>query len=285
MNGAPIHSTPMSSSMPVPVIPPPEMPTTPTLVAQSSTSSSSESTTPKHEAKPPTCVPYPSAPPATVSRTVATVKPVSVNPVSNLHGTYNSKRVFKVIIIGNAGVAQTEATIGVDFRERSVVIDKELIRVQLWDTAGQERYRQSIVAHYYRGVNAVVFVYDVTNPQSFKSLSSWIAECQKHSVSSSDSVPHILIGNKCDLAAEDRVKTDYAQMFADQNDMALFETSALADSEADHVESIFLTLVHKLRQSKPMHVQSDTERQQKEQRLLLKSSEAAQLQAEQGWCC
>lgn len=45
--------------------------------------------------------------------------------------------------------------------------------------------------------------------------------------------------------------------------MALFETSAKADSEADHVESIFLTLLHKLQQSKPMHVQSQDERQAK----------------------
>lgn len=54
---------------------------------------------------------------------------------------------FQVIILGDAGVgktclsfrfcngrfpAQTEATIGVDFRERSVVIDGELIRVNFY---------------------------------------------------------------------------------------------------------------------------------------------------------
>lgn len=69
-----------------------------------------------------------------------------------------------------------------------------ILQVQLWDTAGQERYRQSIVAHYYRNVNAVVFVYDVTNPSSFKSLPSWIEECRKHSLTSGDNTPHILIG-------------------------------------------------------------------------------------------
>lgn len=52
-------------------------------------------------------------------------------------------------------------------------------------------------------------------------------------------------------------------MFADRNNMALFETSAKSDSEADHVESIFLTLLHKLQQSKPMHVQSEVERHAK----------------------
>ncbi|PIO65932.1 Ras family protein [Teladorsagia circumcincta] len=186
----------------------------------------------------------------------------------------------KVIIVGDAGVGKTclsfrfccgrfpehtEATIGVDFRERSCVIERELLKVQLWDTAGQERYRHSIVAHYYRNVNAVVFVYDVTCPSSFASLRSWINECEKNGLTADCDVPRILIGNKCDLKSSksSRVDTDAAQVFADRNNMALFETSAKADSEADHVESIFLTLLHKLQQSKPMHVQSEVERQAK----------------------
>jgi Ras-related protein Rab-33B len=218
----------------------------------------------------------------------------------NMKISYTSKRVFKVIIIGDANVGktclsfrfcngrfpqQTEATIGVDFRERALAFGKELIRVQLWDTAGQERYRQSIVAHYYRNVNAVVFVYDVTNPRSFKSLPQWIQECRKHALTSSSDTPHILIGNKCDLQSAERVKTDEAQVFADQNDMALFETSALADSEADHVESIFMTLVHKLRQCKSMHVQTNEERVENEKKLLLKANEASDLEDNEGYCC
>jgi len=226
----------------------------------------------------------------------------SIVPHANPRGHYTSKRIFKVIIIGDAGVgktclsfrfcnnrfpAQTEATIGVDFRERTLALESELIRVQLWDTAGQERYRQSIVAHYYRNVNAVVFVYDVNNPASFRSLPAWISECKKHSVSAND-VPHILIGNKCDVNGPNRVRTDTAQVFADKNDMALFETSALSDSEADHVEAIFMTLVHKLQQCKPMHVQSDRERTSADQTLLLKARDVGQLEGGEqgeGWCC
>lgn len=67
--------------------------------------------------------------------------------------------------------------------------------------------------------------------------------------------------------------------------MALFETSALADSEADHVEAIFMTLVHKLRHSKPMHVQTDQEREEKGRKLLLKAGEAQELDSGEGWCC
>jgi GTPase SAR1 family protein len=46
--------------------------------------------------------------------------------------------------------------------------------LQLWDTAGQERFRKSMVAHYYRNVSAVIFVYDVTQKSSFDDLTHWI---------------------------------------------------------------------------------------------------------------
>lgn len=60
----------------------------------------------------------------------------------------------------------------------------------------------------------------------------------------------------------------------------------MADSEADNIESIFMTLTHKLRHSKAMHVQTNDERTQKEHKLLLKADEAKQLEnSAEGWCC
>lgn len=32
-------------------------------------------------------------------------------------------------------------TIGVDFKIRTVIVDKEKVKLQIWDTAGQERFR------------------------------------------------------------------------------------------------------------------------------------------------
>ncbi|CAI5784346.1 ras-related protein Rab-33B [Podarcis muralis] len=174
-------------------------------------------------------------------------------------------RIFKIIVIGDSNVGKTcltfrfcagrfpertEATIGVDFRERAVDIDGERIKIQLWDTAGQERFRKSMVQHYYRNVHAVVFVYDMTNIASFHSLPLWIEECKQHLLT--NDIPRILVGNKCDLRSAIQVPTDMAQKFADTHSMPLFETSAKNPNDNDHVEAIFMTLAHKLKSHKPL---------------------------------
>lgn len=46
---------------------------------------------------------------------------------------------------------------------------------QIWDTAGQERF-QSLGVAFYRGAEACVLVYDITNPKSFEHLDSWREE-------------------------------------------------------------------------------------------------------------
>merc|ERR1712137_722218 len=93
---------------------------------------------------------------------------------------------------------RTEATIGVDFREKTLDVDGESIKLQLWDTAGQERFRRSMVHHYYRNVHAVVFVYDVTSNASFEALPQWIEECDDHKLTVL--IPRILVGNKSDCS-------------------------------------------------------------------------------------
>ncbi|XP_069469199.1 ras-related protein Rab-33A [Ambystoma mexicanum] len=183
-------------------------------------------------------------------------------------------RIFKIIVIGDSNVGKTcltfrfcggtfpdktEATIGVDFREKAVEIEGEKIKVQVWDTAGQERFRKSMVQHYYRNVHAVVFVYDVTKMASFQNLKTWIQECNGHSVS--PSVPKVLVGNKCDLREHIQVPSNLALKFADAHNMLLFETSAKDPKESQNVESIFMCLACKLKAQKSLFYR-DMERQE-----------------------
>nr|XP_061792311.1 ras-related protein Rab-33B-like [Nerophis lumbriciformis] len=165
------------------------------------------------------------------------------NSLGSVSSLLSGCRTFKVLVIGDSAVGKTclthrlcaghfpsgvEATIGVDFRERLLEIDGEMIKLQLWDTAGQERFRKSMVQHFYRNVHAVLFVYDVTCWASFSSLSAWVDECRCNSLG--QEVPRFLVGNKNDL--RDVVKTDglvnqeQALKFAKTHNMMFFETSA-----------------------------------------------------------
>ncbi|XP_077163482.1 ras-related protein Rab-33A isoform X1 [Paroedura picta] len=187
-------------------------------------------------------------------------------------------RIFKIIVIGDSNVgktcltvrfcgrafpASTEATIGVDFREKAVEIEGEHIKVQVWDTAGQERFRKSMVEHYYRNVHAVVFVYDVTKMASFLNLKTWIEECNGHAVPTL--VPKVLVGNKCDLRDQIQVPSSLALKFADAHNMLLFETSAKDPKESQNVESIFMCLACRLKAQKSL-LYRDMERQQEKAR-------------------
>ncbi|XP_028743199.1 ras-related protein Rab-33A isoform X1 [Peromyscus leucopus] len=187
---------------------------------------------------------------------------------------YVQIRIFKIIVIGDSNVGKTcltfrfcggtfpdktEATIGVDFREKTVEIEGEKIKVQVWDTAGQERFRKSMVEHYYRNVHAVVFVYDVTKMTSFTNLKMWIQECNGHAVPAL--VPKVLVGNKCDLREQIQVPSNLALKFADAHNMLLFETSAKDPKESQNVESIFMCLACRLKAQKSL-LYRDAERQQ-----------------------
>eukprot|EP00088_Acartia_fossae_P071233 TRINITY_DN9741_c0_g1_i1.p1 TRINITY_DN9741_c0_g1~~TRINITY_DN9741_c0_g1_i1.p1 ORF type:complete len:246 (+),score=34.12 TRINITY_DN9741_c0_g1_i1:34-771(+) len=210
---------------------------------------------------------------------------------------------YKIIILGESGVGKTclsfrfcagrfphstEATIGLDFREKIVELEGSRIKLQLWDTAGQERFRKSVTPHYYRGASAVVLVYDVTNPGSLLALDHWIDELHHHGLG--PKIPRILVGNKCDHAeSEVKVKTEDAQRWADDRGMPLFETSAKDDSQCDHVEAIFLTVAHKLKNGKNLikPVVDPNNPEIEPVRILYRSSltQQSSTQEEQSSCC
>lgn len=74
------------------------------------------------------------------------------------------------------------------------------LSIQLWDTSGAERYR-SITTSHIRNADGALLVYDINNEMSFSALEFWIDCIRK---SSSDDIVIYLIGNKSDLALEDR---------------------------------------------------------------------------------
>ena len=57
-------------------------------------------------------------------------------------------------------------SIGVDFKLKNIEVKGKKIKLQVWDTAGQERFR-TITTSYYKGAQAIIVVFDITDRDSF----------------------------------------------------------------------------------------------------------------------
>ena len=101
--------------------------------------------------------------------------------------------------------SQYKATIGADFLTKEILVNDKLVTLQIWDTAGQERF-QSLGVAFYRGADACILAYDITNPRSFAALDSWRNEFLLQAGNKDeDNFPFVVIGNKVDKEAERRV--------------------------------------------------------------------------------
>jgi GTPase SAR1 family protein len=49
---------------------------------------------------------------------------------------------------------------------------------------------------YYKDINGVLLVFDLTDEESFKNISFWLSDIKKHGP---EKVTLVLVGNKCDL--------------------------------------------------------------------------------------
>ncbi|ETO07801.1 hypothetical protein RFI_29589 [Reticulomyxa filosa] len=100
---------------------------------------------------------------------------------------------------------------GADFCTKELVIDGKLLLLQIWDTAGQERFR-ALGAPFYRGANACVIVFDLSDAQSFEAVSSWRDEFVSQSdIEWIDTIPFFIIGNKCDLENDRKLSSDWVR--------------------------------------------------------------------------
>ena len=76
-----------------------------------------------------------------------------------------------------------------------LVVQGKQIKFQIWDTAGQEKYH-SLAPMYYRGAAAAIIVYDITRPNTFKTLKNWVEELRNQGPKD---IAIAVAGNKADL--------------------------------------------------------------------------------------
>jgi Ras-related protein Rab-8A len=101
-----------------------------------------------------------------------------------MHAKRGDDDVLKLLIIGDCGVGKTNilvqfcentfrpnyvATIGVDFKIKTVTVSEKRIKLQIWDTAGQERFK-NITQAYYKGAAGIIMTYAVDDARSFENI-------------------------------------------------------------------------------------------------------------------
>ncbi len=116
---------------------------------------------------------------------------------------------FKVVVLGNPHVGKTTLvlryverafrelyipTLGVQVSLKKLEFDNIAIKFNLWDIAGQELFNQ-IRDKFYAGSQAIIILYDVTNPKSFSDAAHWYSDVKRVL----GEIPGFLIGNKVDL--------------------------------------------------------------------------------------
>jgi len=131
---------------------------------------------------------------------------------------------------------ETKKTLQTDFKQKVVQIEGSQIKVRVFDTAGQERFK-TITASYYRGAHGVIFVYDVTEVESFANLTQWIDEVQRYA---NEDVNRVIVGNKIDSVEERAIDLQRAKEFAAKEGIQYYETSA---KTGENVEQVFTELV------------------------------------------
>ena len=102
------------------------------------------------------------------------------------------------------------------------VIDELELKLQIWDTSGNPKFRQMLES-YYNKATVAIFVYDITNDESFKNINNWITFIQSKN---HQDLICLLVGNKNDLELNRKISFDEGEKLSEQLTIEFFETSA-----------------------------------------------------------
>ena len=161
--------------------------------------------------------------------------------------------IFKILIQGEGETGKTSLlyryvddvsvssylpTIGIDFKIKNITQKDKKVRLQIWDSAGKESYR-TITKSYITGTAAAIYVYSITDENSFTKIREMIEE-QKDSFK--PGTIKVLVGNKSD-DEERKVSSEEGIALANELRMLFFETSAKNDV---NVTEMFVASVDEL---------------------------------------
>ena len=149
--------------------------------------------------------------------------------------------VAKIVVVGDSDVGKTSIvsryvtgnfsaeqnpTVGAGFLSKALHVEGHSLVLNLWDTAGQERFR-SLAQLFYRDAQAIVIVYDITDPSALERLQAWRADVEEKGPKRTILA---IVGNKEDLVAREAVEKAEVKAYAKSLGALYMRTSALADT-------------------------------------------------------
>ncbi|MHA2295479.1 MAG: GTP-binding protein [Candidatus Hodarchaeales archaeon] len=156
--------------------------------------------------------------------------------------------LMKIVLAGDGAVGKTALrerylgkgfqakylmTIGADFALKESKIDGRDLKFQIWDLAGQQRF-SAVRSVYYLGCLGALLLFDVTRPDTFENIQSWVDEIWKNN--GKGSIPIVLLGNKVDLRDQfpnhvtDEQAMTYAERLSEKTRSEGFEVNYLPTS-------------------------------------------------------
>ncbi len=168
---------------------------------------------------------------------------------------------FKVVVCGDPGVGKTSTilrftddafartyipTLGVNISEKNVEVNKTKAKLILWDIAGQIKF-EAMRRHFYKGAEAVIFIFDLTNRKSFDSILNWYKDVERNIIHIEDEIIGFILGNKEDLSNQRTINSEESSLISKKLNLEYVETSALTGK---NVEEIFFKLTETLLKSK-----------------------------------
>lgn len=165
--------------------------------------------------------------------------------------------LYKIVLIGDSYTGKSSiitrytlekfeenylSTIGIDLQIKTIQYRNKEIKLLIYDTAGAERFK-SLSKTYYRGANAIIFVYDICDLITFNNITYWLEEVDKNLCDNKSNFIKILVGNKSDLEKKQIVSTELAKNFANENNMFFLECSA---KENINIDEIFILITNYL---------------------------------------
>ena len=157
---------------------------------------------------------------------------------------------LKILIIGDSSSGKTQlllryvdeffpqmpfATIGVEFKSKKIKLNDININLQIWDTAGQERFH-AISKSFILNSNGLIFVYDITNRSSFRSLKDKYMDIKDIK---SENVKVIIVGNNMEKEDKRQVSKGEVKSFGEKYNIENIEVSS---SLGTNVSKCFETL-------------------------------------------